>query len=148
MKTSYGIQKLLVNFNTHFEVQLITANNEGIKEKNSNDYQEEENHVQYLNDQNESDDEENDVSDNEKMFVLLNELTEHQDETLEIKESSVEIPIDNCSSKIKVQEALENVVNAVDLKFIVYKEDFRALLFKYIDIFSMSHSDVKQTDVI
>src|ERR1700738_1261610 len=82
------------------------------------------------------------------MFVLLNELTEHQDETLEIKESSVEIPIDNRSSKIKVQEVLENVVNAVDLKFIVYKEDFKAFLFKYIDIFGMSHSDVKQTDVI
>ena len=40
------------------------------------------------------------------------------------------------------------MVNAVDLKFIAYKEDLRALLFKYIDIFGMSHSDVKQTDVI
>jgi hypothetical protein len=148
MKTSYGIQKLPVNFDTHFGVQLMTVGNEGIKEENSDDYQEEENRVQYLNDQNESDDEENDVSDNEEMFILLNELTEHQDGTLEIKEGSSEIPIDNRSSKIKVQEALENVVNAVDLKFIAYKEDLRALLFKYIDIFGMSHSDVKQTDVI
>ena len=38
MKTSYGIQKLSVNFDTHFEVQLMTTSNEGIKEENSDDY--------------------------------------------------------------------------------------------------------------
>ena len=82
------------------------------------------------------------------MFILLNELTEYQDETLEIKENLAEIPVNNHLNIIKVQEVLENVVNVIDLKFIVYKEDFRAFLFKYINIFGMSYSDVKQIDVI
>ena len=43
---------------------------------------------------------------------------------------------------------MKNVVNTVDLKFIVYKKDLKAFLFMYINIFNISHSDVKQIDII
>ena len=73
MKTNYGIQKLLINFNTHFSVQLITNISEEITEEKLK-VRQEKNHFQDLSDEGEEEendaDEEGEIED-EELFVLI-----------------------------------------------------------------------------
>jgi len=149
MKTNYGIQKLPVNFDTHFGIQLITNIHEEMAEDELEAYQEG-NHVQELDDEDDRDDDnDNQGSEDEELFVLItNELTEHPDQSFEISEGQNEIIVDDCPEDDKITDTLEKVIEAVDPKFIDYKEGLKSLLWEYIDIFSMSHRNVRQTDII
>ena len=150
MKTNYGIQKLPVNFDTHFGVQLITNVPEQIAEDELEVYQEG-NHVQYLNDENEEEEEEedNEETEDEELFVLItNELMEPSDQNFEILEGQKEITVDDRPEDEKITEALKKVIEVINPKFINYKEGLKSLLWKYIDIFGISHQNVRQTDII
>ena len=73
---------------------------------------------------------------------------ELSDQNFEILEGQKEITVDDCSEDEKIIEVLKKVIKVINSKFINYKEGLKSLLWKYIDIFGMSHQNVKQTDII
>ena len=73
---------------------------------------------------------------------------ELSDQNFEILEKQKEITINDYSENDKIIEILKKVVEVINLKFINYKKELKSFLWKYINIFNISHYNVKQTDII
>ena len=73
---------------------------------------------------------------------------EFSNQNFEILEEQKEITVDDHSENEKITEALKKVIEVINPKFINYKEGLKSFLWKYIDIFGISHQNVRQTDII
>ena len=84
-------------------------------------------------------------------MMISNDLKQTSDNELEIIEGSPEIPSDpiiDQSELEKIKVALETTIAKVATKFQQYVPQLKPLCMKYIDIFDVNYSNLKQTNVI
>jgi len=141
IKTEDGKFRLPINFNTTFGVRTI-PNGVTIEEESDVDSEmESESDIK-----SESDDEE--FTDNEVFILITNDIHEKENGDLEIQAGKPEIQTDSSSESEQIENALEKVSPSVAPEYKSYIPDLKKLLWEYLDIFGISHNNLKQTSLI